>query len=318
MIYNKSLDRTNDLVFKTIYGDDNNKDILANLLESILNLPTESFKDLIIVNPESRLDQFGNKTAIFDVKLHLNNETIIDIEIQVANAPELKNRIVYYNAKMITGQLKRGDSYFDLKKSVSIIIADFKLINDNNDYHNIYQLYNPENNSKFTDIIEFHILELPKLPKNSDDTMLWNWLKFLQTDNEEELIMLAEKSKELNKAYQQLRQISAEEVAIARQDSIDKARWDQWSREKGDRERAEMDFRLKEKSLELNEKSLELNEKSLELKEESRKLEERVLAMENYFRQKEGEFKEIGESLQIKEEFSNPYQTIFQLNQKIH
>ena len=62
----------------------------------------------------------------------------------------------------------------------------------------------------YSDKIEFHVIELPKLPKelkeNSSDLLLW--AKFLNAEKKEEFEMLAKKNLYIGKAYDKLQIIS--------------------------------------------------------------------------------------------------------------
>jgi len=62
----------------------------------------------------------------------------------------------------------------------------------------------------YSDKIEFHVIELPKLPgelkENSSDLLLW--AKFLNAEREEEFEMLAKKNIYIGKAYNKLQVIS--------------------------------------------------------------------------------------------------------------
>ena len=61
-------------------------------------------------------------------------------------------------------------------------------------------------NTIYTDKMEFHVVELPKLPKelqeDSDDILLW--AKFINAEKKEELDMLATKNPYIQSAYEQL------------------------------------------------------------------------------------------------------------------
>ena len=47
---------------------------------------------------------------------------IINIEIQVDVKPAMRERIVFYNVRMMTEQLGSGDDYNLIKKTISIVI----------------------------------------------------------------------------------------------------------------------------------------------------------------------------------------------------
>lgn len=69
-----------------------------------------------------------------------------------------------------------------------------------------------KDNSVFTDLWEVDLLELKKLPKADDGTNLWDWLRFIKTNNEEEMEMLAHENPEIEKAYDALQDLSNDEV----------------------------------------------------------------------------------------------------------
>lgn len=69
-----------------------------------------------------------------------------------------------------------------------------------------------KDNSVFTDLWEVDLLELKKLPKADDGTNLWDWLRFIKTNNEEEMEMIAHENPEIEKAYDALQDLSNDEV----------------------------------------------------------------------------------------------------------
>ena len=72
---------TNDYAFKRFLGSEENKPLLQDLLECILDIPTEDISGLELMDKELAKEEFSDKTGILDVKLRLTNGTIIDIEI---------------------------------------------------------------------------------------------------------------------------------------------------------------------------------------------------------------------------------------------
>ena len=69
-----------------------------------------------------------------------------------------------------------------------------------------------KDNSVFTDLLEVDLLELKKLPQADDGTNLWDWLRFIKTNNEEEMEMLAHENPEIEKAYDALQDLSNDEA----------------------------------------------------------------------------------------------------------
>ena len=90
----KLLPRTNDLIFKKIFGDHKNKNILKDFLQSVLDLPAEEYDKIEVVDPHSKACVFDDKECILDIKLHTKSKKIIDIEMQVRHSPVMKQRVV--------------------------------------------------------------------------------------------------------------------------------------------------------------------------------------------------------------------------------
>lgn len=86
---------------------------------------------------------------------------------------------------------------------MSINILDFKYTNDYRFYKS-YHVREDRTNEIFTDILEWHIIELPKLPAENTGDSMYNWLKFIKAENKEELEMMARTDTNINEAYKQL------------------------------------------------------------------------------------------------------------------
>jgi predicted transposase/invertase (TIGR01784 family) len=226
MMANEFLSPKSDIIFKLLFGDTRSIDILTDFLKSILRLPIEEYDEVSIVDPHLLREYDGDKLGILDVKVKTKSKKTIDVEIQVLPYSELKSRIVYYSAKMITEQVGSGEDYSNIKQVISIIITDYTMIPENVQYHNRYTLYSPETQSEFTDIIEINTLELPKIPESEDGTKLWNWMKFLSAQRKEEFDMIASKNPQIRKAVARLEELSADERTRLLYESYQKKEWD--------------------------------------------------------------------------------------------
>jgi predicted transposase/invertase (TIGR01784 family) len=205
---------SSDIVFKMLFGDARNSDILIAFLKAILPLPEDEFQEVTLMNPFLANEYPDEKVSILDVKAKTASGRRIDIEIQVRNHSALKERIVLYAARMLTEQSSEGASYRNLRPVVCIVITDFQLI-DNKDYHNRYRLHDPRTQSEFSGLMEINVLELPKLPETipGKDEKLWTWLEFLKSRSNEEMNMLAERNPDIKKAVVKLAELSADEKA---------------------------------------------------------------------------------------------------------
>lgn len=169
----------NDFVFKLLFGDEKNKDLLIELLNSILKIPHDELEDIELINTELLREFAEDRKGILDVRAKTKNGEHIDIEIQVLYTDYMAERTLFYWSKMYNGQIKSGDTYDKLKKCITINIVDFKCI-EIDKLHTSFHITEDETNKKLTDVLEIHYLELPKLfdnkiEKDEDDPII-QWM----------------------------------------------------------------------------------------------------------------------------------------------
>jgi predicted transposase/invertase (TIGR01784 family) len=214
-----------DFVFKAIFGDQRNADILADFLRSVLDIPDEEYDRLTVVDPHIKKESEEDKYGILDVKVHTKSGSIIQIEIQVALIPDMKERVIYSQSKMVTEQISAGQNGGVINRVVSIIITDYTFVEGSEDYHNQF-LYRTASGIVFTRLKEINTLELSKLPPDTDSSELWYWMKFMKTDDGEVMEMLAERNPQMRKAVGVLKELSADERTRMLYEEREKARRD--------------------------------------------------------------------------------------------
>jgi predicted transposase/invertase (TIGR01784 family) len=188
-------------------------EFLTSFLKSVLRLPEDDYNEIEIIDPHLLREFDGDKLGIIDVKLRTRSRKIIHIEVQLSVSPELKNRIIFYDAKLITEQIGSGDDFNIIKKVISIIVTDEPFIPESPRYHHRFVLYDREAEVELTGLVEINTLELVKLPENTDGTLLYDWAKFIAAESKEELDMIAERNPQVGKAVVKLRELSADERA---------------------------------------------------------------------------------------------------------
>ena len=100
---------------------------------------------------------------------HKFSDVYIHIEIQVTNRADMKDRITFYNSRMITNQLS-ANAVYSLNRAISIIIVDYNLLPEEKDYFSRFRMLNVKTHREFSDKIEYNVLTLNKLPKDPDST----------------------------------------------------------------------------------------------------------------------------------------------------
>ena len=201
---------SNDYIFKLIFGDERNKQILKSFLAAVLDIDKNDF-DITIINTELLPETNDDKYGILDVCVKTNTGKIINIEIQVVKSAAFFERITFYKSKLIVGQIGENEKYDQIKKTICIVITDFPLIENSapGRYHHVFRLYDPVDGTYFGNVEEIHVCEPVRLPKEFDGTKLWEWILFLSARVEEDLEMLKERNAEIRPAVEQLYRISA-------------------------------------------------------------------------------------------------------------
>lgn len=160
-----------------------------------------------------------DKVGILDIKARLNKEIVCNVEMQIVKYSNIEKRLLYYWSKLYTGEIHEGDNYNELNKTIAILIANFELDVTKNipKSHTKWEIREEEYSKKvLTDILEIHIIELPKLLRamenekvdKKDKLMLWS--KFLLSPEkigEEEM----KNNEDIKKAKDELNKINQDE-----------------------------------------------------------------------------------------------------------
>jgi predicted transposase/invertase (TIGR01784 family) len=219
-----------DFVFRRLFADQNHVDMIISFLKTFVDLPDEEYVEVTIENPNLLPDVKDGKAFVLDLLLRTGTGKTIHVEIQRASTKDMRERILVYGAKLLVEQIKAGADYTSVNRVISVLITDFSLLNDASDYHTHFLLRSKDGRIVLTNALEFHILELSKVPVEEDDRKVWPWLKFLASDTEEEFTMLQQTYPELQKPVARLMELSADEIVRRQKDAWDKARWDEASR----------------------------------------------------------------------------------------
>lgn len=223
---------SNDYVFKRVFAKEGNEGLLKDLLESILDI---DINKVVIQNPELIRETKEGKTGVLDIKAEINENTVIDIEIQVENEYNMSERSTVYMGKLISNQLNKGDTYGKLKKSILINILNFNYFKRNS-YHSIAHMkFEKTEEKKYVEMgykiedeiatkdIEVHYIEIPKFIKKNPGTnaRIEQWLWTI-VGKEDKIKMAESKNKEVKKAVEALDEMSMSKEERERYEAIQK------------------------------------------------------------------------------------------------
>lgn len=118
------IDYKNDFAFRYIMGkeDETSLYLLKVFIEGALNLHVQS---LTVKNSELIPEQMNDKDMILDILVLTQEGEYIDIEMQnCCFSILLRKRFQLYGSRMLSQQLKKGESYTKLKHIYQIIFID--------------------------------------------------------------------------------------------------------------------------------------------------------------------------------------------------
>ncbi len=211
-----------DFAFKEIMADPLSR---IGFLSAVLKLDPSEIKETRILNTNLRKLHTDEKQGILDVRILMNDHTEINIEIQLSELKVWAERSLFYLSKIFTEQIHEGQSYDVFKKCVSISILNFTLFPKEPEFYSCFRIMEEKRHTIYTDKMEFHVIELPKLPKEwkDENQALLLWAKFINAEKKEEFEMLAEKNTYINHAYQQLQIISQDKEKRLEYEAREKA-----------------------------------------------------------------------------------------------
>jgi predicted transposase/invertase (TIGR01784 family) len=230
-------DPKTDVIFKKIFGQPAHKDLLIQLLDSLLELDAaHRIVDLEYLSLEQLPPRKDLKLSMLDVKCFDAKGTWYVVEMQVIEVEGFQKRIVYNACKAYTTQLGVGDDYPQLNDVVAVTICDFVLWDDRNAEGGYrvpmvshWSMREEHGGAKGLGEVRYVFLELPKYTAGSKPkTTGEKWAHFFRSAPRLQSI-----PKELAKGPW------ARALEVARTANLSAEEWTEYEREK----MAEQDFR---------------------------------------------------------------------------
>ncbi|MBW5394775.1 Rpn family recombination-promoting nuclease/putative transposase, partial [Brachyspira hampsonii] len=185
----KYFNTLNDYFVRYLFSDKGSEAILLDFINStMLDSGMKTFRSVEILTPFNYKENYEDKETIADVKCITQNGTVVIIEIQLQGNSRFPERILYYWASNYSKLLKHGEKYDALTPVVSINLLDFNL-DDFDNIHSCYMIYDTNNKRLLTDHLQIHIIELKKFKYNLLKPDLNCWLKFFTMKDNKEAIM---------------------------------------------------------------------------------------------------------------------------------
>lgn len=174
-----------DFGFKRIFGQEYNKDLLIDFLNSILNRENDPILNIMYGNTEQLPITNSDRRAVFDIYCESSKGEKFIVEMQKSIQTYFKDRTLFYASYPIIRQAQKGDWNHKLDSVYVVAILDFEFSNNTDDtkdgvIHTV-KLVELETKEVFYDKLCFVYAEMPKFNKKLEE---------LQTNTEKWLYVL--------------------------------------------------------------------------------------------------------------------------------
>jgi len=210
-----TLDPKNDVVFKLLFSDERNRDLLRSLLNAVLQ-PPRPIVSVEVINPEIRKDAVDDRGLVLDILAVDDRGTRTDVEMQAYAQEAMPERALYHWARLYRDGLGRGDAFAArLPCRVIFILTHPELLGVR--VHSIFRVLEAHDGDLLSDALEIHTIELTKLREASGgdpgDGALLDWARFLAADTEEERRDVATHNPDIDQAREALDRLSQDPQA---------------------------------------------------------------------------------------------------------
>ena len=181
----------NDLLFHMVFT--RNTEALRGLLSALLGIPAAEILRIEVLNPMQYSEVVDTKLTVLDLKLHLNEDRYVLVEMQVRRFAFWTNRIVAYASRQIADQVHGDFNYGTLQPVIQISIMDHSLFPDHKRFFTTYTLRD-KSGYQFSDKLQLYVMDLTQIDQAAAQQQgLVAWAKAFRARSWEEIILVSEK-----------------------------------------------------------------------------------------------------------------------------
>lgn len=157
-----------DVGFKMIFGQEINKDLLIDFLNSLLAGEKE-IKDIRFLDKEILGNTIEDRSCIYDIYCTNKDGEQFIVEMQNRRQQNFRERALFYLSQAIVRQGEQGSSWmFDLKAVYGIFFMNFRLDGIDKLRTDII-LADRDTHEQFSDKVRYIFLQLPSFKKGEDE-----------------------------------------------------------------------------------------------------------------------------------------------------
>ena len=203
---------TNDYMFHAALQK--NPKVLKSLVCSLLRLRLQEIRSIQIINPIILGEAVDEKTFILDINIVLNDNTLINLEMQVENLYNWEERSLSYLCRTFD-QLQKGEEYSSAKPVIHISFLDFTPFPEYPEFYASYQFMNEKNHHIYSDKLTLRVVDLRQIELATAEDQasgLEHWARLFKASTWEEIRMIAKKDENLLEATETLYTLNADEL----------------------------------------------------------------------------------------------------------
>jgi predicted transposase/invertase (TIGR01784 family) len=175
-----SIDPRIDCVFKSLLGNESNRNLLVHFINATLASELIApITQVEILNPYNEKEHLDDKLSIVDVKAKDEHGRIYQIEIQLLFFSNLPARMLYTWADVYSQQLQSGDKYHELNPTYSIWLLGENAIKHDDQYIHRYK-FRDEAGVPLIEHGGIWLFELEKFNAQVIDNEQTRWLRFFK------------------------------------------------------------------------------------------------------------------------------------------
>lgn len=206
----KTYNLKNDVIFNSFFSRKGNEEYLIDFLQSLLKIEITQIEIQGQVDLE-KLAQ-NEKGGRLDLQAKLNNGIIVNIELQIKNEKNMEKRTLYYGAKTLSKEVKRGEEYNEIKQVIMINILNYEMFEYEEYVSETVIVSEKHREKEIINGMKWYFIELPKFrkaQKNMEDK-LNQWLVFIDDYDKGEIEMAEKKNKTIERARVELNYLTGE------------------------------------------------------------------------------------------------------------
>jgi len=202
---------TNDCMFHVVFQK--NPKALLGLCASLLHKSPEEIHSVEVLNPFEFKTMPTDKTFVLDLKVMLNDNSILNFEVQVVDEKDWPERSLTYACRTFD-HLKKGESYLNVKPVRQIGFLDYDLKDFTPEFYATYQLLNVKNHEIYTGKFALSVVNLNQIELATEEDCKYgidHWARLFKATTWEAIKKMAQENEYISSAAETMFESSQDE-----------------------------------------------------------------------------------------------------------